>query len=217
MCWRYWLWTDKLRIIHLRSRLRDDSLSQKWRPPALKILHRKKKRLKEKKKTWVAINKSFGSSQLCPHTWGANMCRNGHIWTQTQEVTFVGLLILKAVGHWPHAAHRQQRLVGSKKKHNIWLISKLTVYYNCEKWKQQQNVTTIIATQRICLSWRKVHININYQQQIHIEKIETLSENYMHEKIWWLNEANNSDTATCLVLLYRKVREACTGRDSRGV
>lgn len=71
------------------------------------------------------------------------MGRNGHVWTQTKEVTFVGLLILRAVWHRAHAAHRQQRLVVSKTEHNIWRMSE-QVKSKCvtttvgEKWQQQQ-------------------------------------------------------------------------------
>lgn len=80
---------------------------------------------KKKNKTWEAIIQSFESSHLHVHTWGADMGRNGHVWTQTQEVTFVGLLILRAVRHWAHTAHRQQRLMESKTEHNMWLINEL--------------------------------------------------------------------------------------------
>lgn len=36
---------------------------------------------------------------------------NRHVWAETQEVAFVGLLILSAVWHRAHTAHREQRLM----------------------------------------------------------------------------------------------------------
>lgn len=47
------------------------------------------------------------------------MSRNGHIWAETQEVAFVGLLVLRAVRHRAHAAHRQQRLAGGKTENKV--------------------------------------------------------------------------------------------------
>lgn len=38
---------------------------------------------------------------------------NGHIWTETQEVAFVGFFVLRTVRDRTHTAHREQRLMGN--------------------------------------------------------------------------------------------------------
>lgn len=41
---------------------------------------------------------------------------NKDIWTETQEVAFVGLLILSTVWHRTHTAYWEQRLMGNRTK-----------------------------------------------------------------------------------------------------
>lgn len=57
-------------------------------------------------------NVSYWGLQRLSCTWRADVGWNGHIWAETQEVAFVGLLILITVWHWPHTANWQQRLMG---------------------------------------------------------------------------------------------------------
>lgn len=52
------------------------------------------------------------------------MSRNGHVWAETQEVAFVGLLVLRAVRHRAHATHRQQRLAGGKTENKVRLAER---------------------------------------------------------------------------------------------
>lgn len=47
-------------------------------------------------------------------TRGADVGWNGHIRAETQEVAFIGLLILSTVWHQTHTAYREQRLMGNR-------------------------------------------------------------------------------------------------------
>lgn len=56
------------------------------------------------------------------------MSWNRHIRAETQKVALIGLLVLSAVGHRAHTAHREQRLTGKRKK--VLLEPKLTSVYH---------------------------------------------------------------------------------------
>lgn len=50
---------------------------------------------------------------------------NGHIWTETQEVAFVGFFVLRTVRDRTHTPHREQRLMGNRTeiqiRNIVWL------------------------------------------------------------------------------------------------
>lgn len=119
VCWHYWWWTDKVSICHLHQQLRSDNISPSWHPPAQKTLQDKEK--EDKIDTaWPAVvfeDFIWGSSRLYG-TWGADVGWNLHIRAETQEVAFIGLLVLKGVRHWTHTADWEQRLV----RYRMWKV-----------------------------------------------------------------------------------------------
>lgn len=110
-CWHYWWWTDKVSKCHLRRRLRSDNISLSWRPPAQKTLQDKKRKIKSTRHNQQLFSRFCVCVGGLYGTWGADMGWNLHIRAETQEVAFIGLLILKGVRHWTHTADWEQRLV----------------------------------------------------------------------------------------------------------
>lgn len=123
VCWHCWWWTGKVKIYHLHPLLRLDNISLNWHPPALKTLQNKRKVKSTQNDLHVQVCNSSCYGNLSQQTLsiyrlsctrGADVGWNRYIRAETQEVAFVGLLILRTVWDRPYTAHWEQRLMGNR-------------------------------------------------------------------------------------------------------